>query len=125
MMRLTVFVLFSGLVACIAPQAVSAETPLSKRPPLDLSEKISTSGTGEETAFARSVAARYGAGLTREAVIADAQAQGFDCAGGETLCSRTQMDGACADAWYIDLEDGAPIGGRHVKRCMGAMADEE
>ncbi len=125
MLRHTGFILFSVLAACTLPGHVSAETPLAERPALDFSEKITTSGMGENTAFARSVARRYGNGLTQDSILADVKAQGFSCDADGASCTRSATDGVCADAWMVDFDESGAASGRHVKRCMGALEDDE
>lgn len=108
-----------ALAACMGVMSAHAQTALSNRPALDFSGTASSSGMGEESPFARSVAARYG-GLNAAAIVADARAQGFACLADQSACTRETMEGACAIAWIVDIEPSGGVSGSHVKRCMGA-----
>lgn len=109
------------LAVSVMIESARAET-LANRPALDFAGVVTTADAGENTVFARSVAARYGAGTTAAEVLADARAQGFTCAD-DSSCTRTVMDGPCANAWIIDLAPDESVSGRHVRRCMGAEED--
>jgi hypothetical protein len=107
-----------ALAACASPVS-QAQTSLSSRPALDFSGTASSSGMGEDSPFARSVAARYG-GLNAAAIIADARAQGFECLADQSSCTRAIMEEPCVIGWIVDVEPSGAASGRHVKRCMGA-----
>lgn len=103
----------------------AASAQLEGRPALDLSEAGSVWGMGTDTAFARSVAARYAGGVSAEAVRADLAAQGFDCAADGSYCTRAVMTGPCADGWTVYVEaDGTPEGSLR-RACMGGESDDE
>jgi hypothetical protein len=102
-----------------------ASAQLAGRPALDLSEAGRTSGTGAETAFARSVAARYAGGVAADAVRADLTAQGFKCVADGTYCTRAVMTGPCVDGWTVYLEEDGSIEGALRRVCMGAEAEDE
>jgi hypothetical protein len=119
MMRFAVFGLVA-LAACGGPVGSDEQPALSDRPALDFSGTASADGMGEDSVFARSVSARYGAGVTRTEIIADVQAQGFSCDADQISCTRATMEDACAIAWIVDIESSGVASGRHVKRCMGA-----
>jgi hypothetical protein len=125
MNRLTACGLILFLSACGLTAPGHAETPLAERGALDFSQSITTEGLGEKTDFAKSVAARYGKGLSKADILADVKAQGFDCDAGETACTLTKMEDGCAHAWIVDFDTAGAASGRHVKRCMGALVDEE
>ena len=109
--------------------ALTASAPagaqLAGRPAPDLSEAGRTSGTGAETAFARSVAARYAGGASADAVRADLAAQGFKCVADGTYCTRAVMIGPCVDGWSVYLEEDGSIQGALRPVCMGAEAEDE
>lgn len=119
MKRFAVFGLVA-LAACGYSAGSDAQPALSTRPALDFSGAASSDGMGEDSIFARSVAARYGAGLTAAEIIADARAQGFECVADQSSCTRSLMEDACAIAWIVDIEPMGAASGRHVRRCMGA-----
>ena len=114
-----------ALAACGASVESDAQPALSSRPALDFSGAASTDTMGENSAFARSVSARYGAGIARDEIIADVVAQGFVCAADQSSCTRTMMVDACAIAWVVDIAPSGAPSGRHFKRCMGALGDGE
>ena len=109
--------------------ALTASAPagarLAGRPAPDLSEAGRTSGTGAETAFARSVAARYAGGASADAVRADLAALGFKCVADGTYCTRAVMIGPCVDGWSVYLEADGSIQGPLRPVCMGAEAEDE
>lgn len=115
MHRPAMIALFLALAA-----AVPASAQLAGRPALDLSETGSAFGTGADTAFARSVAARYAGGVSANAVRADLTAQGFQCYSDGTYCSRAVMIDACVDGWTVYLEEDGSIEGVLRRVCMGA-----
>jgi len=102
-----------------------ASAQLAGRPALNLSEAGRTSGTGAETGFARSVAARYAGGLSANAVRADLTAQGFKCVADGTYCTRAVMIDPCVDGWTVYLEEDGSIEGALRRVCMGAEAEDE
>lgn len=105
--------------------ASAALAQLADRPALDFSERGSASGNGEDSAFARSVHARYAAGVTRAQLLADLRAQGFSCETSGASCTHVAMQEACADVRTVDIAPDGTIGASHALRCMGALADDE
>lgn len=104
--------------------AAAARQAADRRPELDFSGSVSTEGTGEDTAFARSVAARY-AGVTSVAdIMADVAKQGFRCVPEHASCTRTRTDDPCVQAWVVDFTPEGIVSGRHVRRCLGGELDE-
>jgi hypothetical protein len=120
MHRLAATALFLTLAA-----AAPASAQLEGRPALDLSETGKTTGTGADTAFARSVATRYAGGISADSIRADLAAQGFDCAADGTYCTRAVMVGPCADGWTVDIGEDGALGSTLQRVCMGAAADDE
>jgi hypothetical protein len=114
-----IFVVLIALAACDPMQADPAPGPA-----LDLSETGQTNGDGTNTAFARSAAARY-AGKPPADILNDLIAQGFSCDAAAMSCMRNQLDEACADSWIVDVEADGGASGRLVRRCFGAMEDDE
>lgn len=112
------------LAAVIVAAPVALAKPFDDRPALAFGGAAEASDTGENTRFSRSVTARYGAGARAADVVADARAQGFSCADDKS-CTRAVMDGACANAFTIDIADDGAVSGRHVYRCFGAAEDDE
>jgi hypothetical protein len=98
---------------------------LANRPALDFTGTVTTVGTGEDTAFARSVAARYGASTALAEVLADIRAQGFTCTEDISYCTRNVMDGLCFNAWIIDIASDESVSGRRMHQCMGAQEEDE
>jgi hypothetical protein len=101
-----------------------AQPSRGKKPALDFSGTVTTEGTGENTAFARSVSARYGGGMSVAEIMADAASQGFKCNSEEASCTRTRVDQPCVEAWIVDFSPEGAASGRHVRRCMGGELDE-
>lgn len=120
--RIGMVAVLSVLAACAAGEA---RTEVAGPPALDLSEKGLTSGDGTDNAFARSVAARYADAVPVADVMQDLTAHGFSCDESGAYCTRAVMDGPCADAWTVDFSDGGAAHGTLVRRCMGALADEQ
>lgn len=114
MQRLAITALFLALAA--AP----AVAQLDGRPALDLTGTGGTSGSGADTAFARSVAARYTGGISADAVRADLAAQGFSCSDDGTYCTHSVMIDACVDGRTVYLEEDGTIEGVLRRVCMGA-----
>lgn len=112
------------LAACTSAGTATARQSSVKKPVLDFSGTVSSVGTGEDTAFARSVLARYQSGMSVAEIVADATSQGFQCNSEQASCTRTRMDQPCVDAWIIDLSPEGAASGRHVRRCMGGELDE-
>lgn len=119
-MRFAIFGLVA-LAACGVSGGSDAQPGLANRPALDFSGAASTDNMGEDSAFARSVSARYGAGMAAADIIADVRAQGFECVADQSSCTRTVMEDACAVAWVVDIDPSGAASGRHFKRCMGAL----
>lgn len=105
--------------------ASAAWAQLADRPALDFSERVSASGNGEDSAFARSVNARYAAGVTRAQLLTDLRAQGFNCEASGASCTHVAMQEACADVRTVDITPDGAISASHALRCMGALADDE
>lgn len=116
-------VAFSILIAACA--AGPALPDVAGKPALDLTETGQTSGDGSNTRFARSVAARYAGGASADEIMQDLIGQGFSCDDAASYCTLSVMDGVCADAWTVDFSAGGTPSGTLVRRCMGAMVDEE
>lgn len=117
-----------GVLPFLAAGAIAgmaiAQQSSGKKPLLDFSGAVSTAGTGEDAAFARSVSARYGSGMSVADIMADAASQGFKCNSEQASCTRTHVDGPCVDAWIVDFTPEGAASGRHVRRCMGGELDE-
>ncbi|UPT64589.1 MAG: hypothetical protein M0D54_08845 [Hyphomonadaceae bacterium JAD_PAG50586_4] len=122
MKRIGVSVLVFAIAFCGAGEALAQ---LVGRPALDFSERGSASGNGEDSAFARSVTARYASGVTRAQVLADLRAQGFSCEASGASCTHVAMQEACADVRTVDIAPDGVISASHALRCMGALADDE
>lgn len=114
----------TALILALA-HAAPASAQLEGRPALDLTEAGSVWGTGNDTAFARSVAARYAGGVSAEAVRADLAAQGFDCTGDGAYCTRAVMIGPCVDGWTVYIEADGTLEGALRRACMGGEVDDE
>ena len=115
MHRLAMTALFLALAA-----AAPASAQLAGRPALDLTETGSAFGTGADTAFARSVAARYAGGVSADTIRADLAAQGFQCFAQGTYCTRSVMIDPCVDGWTVYLEEDGSVEGVLRRVCMGA-----
>jgi len=115
MHRLAMTALFLALAA-----AAPASAQLAGRPALDLTETGSAFGTGTDTAFARSVAARYAGGVSADAIRADLMAQSFKCYADGTYCTRSVMIEPCVDGWSVYLEEDGSVEGVLRRVCMGA-----
>ena len=122
MKRIGVSVLVFAIAFCGAGEALAQ---LVGRPVLDFSERGSASGNGEDSAFARSVTARYASGVTRAQVLADLRAQSFSCEASGASCTHVTMHDACADVRTVDIAQDGAISASHNLRCMGALADDE
>lgn len=107
--------LFLGLSA-----AAPASAQLTGRPALDLTETGRATGTGSDTAFARSVTARYAGGISADAIRADLTAQGFSCYADGTYCTFSVMFDPCVDGWTVYLEEDGSVEGVLRRVCMGA-----
>ncbi|WP_135210657.1 hypothetical protein [Vitreimonas flagellata] len=122
MKQIGVSVLVFAIACCGAGEALAQ---LPGRPALDFSQRGSASGNGEDSAFARSVTARYASGVTRAQLLADLRAQGFSCEASGASCTHVAMQEACADVRAVDIAQDGTISASHVLRCMGALADDE
>lgn len=107
MRRVTVMSLVCALAFGAA--ATAAAQTLAERPALSFIDA---------GAFSRSVTARYD-GVALASVLADLRSQDFTCASDGSYCTRTRMDGACADAWSVDIADDQSVSGRYSRQCMG------
>jgi len=112
------------LAAWASAGTMIAQPSPGKKPALDFSGSVTTEGAGENTAFARSVSARYGGGMSVAEIMADAASQGFKCNSEEASCTRTRVDQPCVEAWIVDFSPEGAASGRHVRRCMGGELDE-
>lgn len=102
-----------------------AGAQLAGRLALALSGSGRTSGTGAETAFARSVTARYAGGVSADVVRADLAAQGFKCVADGTCCTRAVVIDPCVDRWSVYPEEEGSIEGALRRICMSAEAEDE
>lgn len=108
MARLAIIGIVLALAAGVS--SVSAAQSLGERPAIEY--------TTVGNAFERSVAARY-AGVPAAEIRADLRGQEFVCVGDGSYCTRTVSDGACTNAWTVDIESDGTVGGRHAVLCMG------
>jgi len=98
-----------------------AQPSRGKKPALDFSGTVATEGTGENTAFARSVSARYGGGMSVCGNHGRCRVAGLQAAIPKRPPVRERAwISPGVEAWIVDLLAGRLSGQRpDVRRCMG------
>jgi hypothetical protein len=130
-----------GLAACAAPGSAAKTDPAAQARSASAALVFTPEpgkDFGDETAFSRSVAARYPAPRPLEALLADLTSQGMSCSGLTAVptgpdmalmdCVRTDSaGGACFDAFALTVTKAPGEGmasatrARYARRCLGAL----